>query len=178
VSDWRARAARIDAQITAGLTARLDRLPAHRARAVRMAVGIWTHTGDGLVWLAVGVLAWRFGSGFWARLGERIVLATALAWCLSTILKYLIRRPRPEGAAGGFFVEFDQHAFPSGHAARVGALLVAVGALLPWWGVIALLVWGVSVAISRVVLRLHHALDVVVGLLVGAGVGALLALLL
>jgi undecaprenyl-diphosphatase len=175
LSAWTARLAEADARATAALVGCFGTPLTERART---AVGLWTHTGDGLVWLALGVLAWRFGVGLWALLGERIVLAAALAWCLSTILKYAIRRPRPQGAPGGFFVQLDQHAFPSGHAARVGALLTAVGPLLPWWGALALLIWGISVAVSRVVLGLHHAADIVVGLLIGAAIGALLVLLL
>jgi undecaprenyl-diphosphatase len=172
VTTWWTRAADLDARTTTAIAG------CAQGRATRTAIGLWTHTGDGLVWLAIGVLAWRFGIGFWARLGERIVLATAFAWCLSTLLKYAIRRPRPEGAGGGFFNELDQHAFPSGHATRVGALIVAVGPLLLWWGALALLAWGMSIALSRVVLRLHHASDIVVGLLVGAATGAVLVLLL
>jgi len=178
VTGWRARAADLDARATLALSGWLDGAPPRRARVARLGMGLWTRTGDSLLWLAIGVLAWRFGTGFWARLGEHVVLATALAWCASTILKYLIRRPRPEGAGGRFFADFDPHAFPSGHAARAGALFVAVGVLLPWWGALLLLCWAVSVAISRVVLGLHHAADVGVGLVIGALVGALLLLLL
>ena len=178
MSTWRARAAEIDARATSALAGLLGSPSTGLGRIARTALGLWTHTGDGLVWLAIGVLTWRFGAGFWARLGERIVLATAFAWCLSTVLKYGVRRPRPEGAASGFFIELDQHAFPSGHATRAGALLVAAGSLLPWWGLSALLVWGVSVALSRVMLGLHHVGDVVVGLLAGCAIGALLLPLL
>jgi undecaprenyl-diphosphatase len=156
----------------------LDAVPVRWRRIVLAAVGIWTHTGDGLVWLAIGVTAWRFGSGRWAQIGERVVLAVALAWCLSTILKFLIRRPRPEGAGGRFFNELDQHAFPSGHATRAGAVLCALAPLLPWWAVLGLLLWGMSVGASRVVLGLHYVSDSVVGLLAGAATGVVLALLL
>jgi len=178
VSGWRTRAADLDARATMALSGRLACAPPRRARVTRVVMGLWTRTGDSLLWLAIGVLTWRFGTGFWARLGERVVLATALAWCASTLLKYLIRRPRPEGAGGHFYSEFDPHAFPSGHAARAGALFVAVGTLLPWWGALLLLLWTVSVAISRVVLGLHHAADVIVGLLIGALVGTLLVVIL
>jgi undecaprenyl-diphosphatase len=178
VSTWRAQVAAVDERTTRGLAGILDGLPARWRRIAWTAVGLWTHTGDGLAWLMIGVLAWRFGNELWAVVGERIVLATGLAWCVSTILKFMIRRPRPEGAGGHFFNALDSHAFPSGHAARIGALLVAAGPLLPWWAASAMLVWGQSVAVSRVVLGLHYVSDIVVGLLVGAITGLVLALLL
>ena len=178
MSVWRRQVAAADARTTRKLAGSFDGLPARWRRIAWTAVGLWTHTGDGLVWLAIGVLAWRFGNELWAVIGERIVLATGLAWCVSTILKFLVRRPRPEGAAGHFFNAMDSHAFPSGHATRIGALLVAAGPLLPWWGALALLIWGMSIAASRVLLSLHYVSDIVVGLLVGAITGAVLPLFL
>jgi undecaprenyl-diphosphatase len=178
VSAWRARVAAVDARSTRELAGILDGLPARWRRIAWACAGLWTHTGDGLVWLMIGVLAWRYGNALWAQLGERIVLATGLAWCWSTILKFLIRRPRPEGAGGHFFNALDSHAFPSGHATRIGALWVAAGLLLPWEGAVALLLWGVSVAVSRVILGLHYVSDIIVGLLAGAITGLVLVLLL
>ena len=178
MSALRGRLEAVDARATEALAGALHGLTARVQRIARAALGIWTHSGDSLVWLALGGAAWRFGSGLWAQLGERIVLATVVAAGLTTILKFLIRRPRPVGAGpGAYFNKLDAHAFPSGHAMRAGALISAVGSLLPWWGALGLLLWAVSVALSRVILGLHHAGDVVAGLLVGAAAGAGLALL-
>ncbi len=158
------------------LTARattLIRGPFSRALATGLA-----HSGDSLVWVALGVLLWRFGIDGWARAGERILLVTAVTWVVSTVLKYFIQRPRPPGEQGLFYLKIDQHSFPSGHSVRVGGLWMALAGLLPLWGMALLLLWGVCVGVSRVALGVHYASDVAAGWLIGAGVGlALLAVL-
>jgi undecaprenyl-diphosphatase len=151
------------------LTARattLIRGPFTRALATGLA-----HSGDSLVWLALSVLLWRFGTGDWARAGERLLLVTAITWVISTVLKYFIQRPRPAGEQGLFYLKIDQHSFPSGHAVRIGGLWVALAGLLPLWGMALLLLWGLSVGLYRVALGLHYASDVVAGWLIGAGAG-------
>lgn len=158
------------------LTARaatLLRGPLHRALATLLA-----HTGDSLVWLFAGVLMWRLGIGVWAVAGERVVLVTALTWIVSTVLKAFFRRPRPEGDQGLFYLDIDQHSLPSGHATRIGGLVVALGGLLPLWGTAGLIVWGLLVCASRVALGLHYAGDMIAGLVFGAGTGALLMIIL
>jgi len=153
--------------------ATLIRGPFARALATGLA-----HSGDSPVWLALGVVLWRFGVAGWARAGERILLVTAVTWALSTVLKYFIQRPRPPGEQGLFYLKIDQHSFPSGHAVRIGGLWLVLVGLLPLWGMALLLLWGLCVGLSRVTLGLHYASDVVGGWLIGAGVGlALLAFL-
>lgn len=154
------------------LTARaapLIRGPFARALATGLA-----HSGDSLVWVFLGILLWRFGIDKWAKAGERIILITALTWILSTALKYFIQRPRPEGEQKLFYLNIDQHSFPSGHAVRIGGLLVVLSGLLPFWGTAALLLWGLLVCVCRVALGLHYASDVAAGLLIGASVGGVL----
>lgn len=161
-----------DHALTARATA-LIRGPFTRALATALA-----HSGDSLVWLFLGAALWRFGTGGWAKAGERIILITALTWVVSTVLKYFIQRPRPAGKQGLFYLKIDQHSFPSGHAVRIGGLWVALASSLPLWGMATLLLWGLCVGLSRVALGLHYASDVAVGWLIGAGVGlALLAFL-
>jgi undecaprenyl-diphosphatase len=158
------------------LTARVVLLVRRRfARA--LALGL-THSGDSPVWLLLGVLLWRFGVRNWAVAGERILLVSALTWVISVVLKFSIRRPRPEGEPGLLYLKIDPHSFPSGHATRAGGLWVALVGLLPFWGKLLLLLWSLGVGVSRVALGVHYASDAIVGWLVGAGVGlALLAFL-
>ncbi|MGC9394083.1 MAG: phosphatase PAP2 family protein [Anaerolineae bacterium] len=144
----------------------LIRGPFIRALATALA-----HSGDSLVWVFLGVLLWRFGIGDWARAGERILLITAIMWVVSTVLKFFIQRPRPEGEQGLFYLKIDRHSFPSGHAVRTGGLCVVLAGLLPLWGMLILLLWGLCVGLSRVALGLHYASDVAAGWLIGAGVG-------
>jgi len=148
--------------------------PLLRGPVSRGIATVLAHSGDSLVWIFLGALLWRFGIDGWAKAGERIVLITALTWVISTVLKAFFRRPRPEGEQGLFYLNIDQHSFPSGHAVRMGGLLIGLTGLLPFWGAAGLIVWGLLVCVSRVALGLHYAGDVVVGVLIGAGVGATL----
>jgi undecaprenyl-diphosphatase len=88
-------------------------------------------------------------------------------------LKFMLRRPRPEGTWGQVYRRTDPHSFPSGHAARV-AMFATLGFLItpPWVGV-TFVVWGLLVVISRVALGVHYFADVVVGLGVGVVFGFL-----
>lgn len=158
-TSWQRWAAR-DAELSRR-AARLIRRPPLRWLATLIA-----HSGDSLVWLAVGLGLWRFG-GAAAPLGARILVTTLLTGAVSSLLKLLFRRRRPPGESRGFFLRYDRHGFPSGHAARVGGLMVVLGALLPSWGAALLTLWGAGVCVSRVALGLHFAGDIGAGLLVG-----------
>jgi undecaprenyl-diphosphatase len=158
------------------LTARATTLI--RSPFARMLATGLAHSGDSLVWVLLGVLLWRFGLATWAKAGERILLITALTWVVSTVLKVFIQRPRPPGEQGLFYLNIDQHSFPSGHAVRVGSLWVVLAGLLPFWGTAILLLWGLCVGLSRVALSLHYASDVAAGWFIGAGVGLVLLVVL
>jgi undecaprenyl-diphosphatase len=93
------------------------------------------------------------------------------------VLKFAIRRPRPEGEWGQIYRITDPHSFPSGHAARSAALVVMGIAIGPPWFAVAVVIWAPWVGISRVALGVHYLSDVVVGWLVGAGMGAIALLL-
>ena len=152
--------------------AALDAALSRRAlRLVRRQPWRWlatalAHTGDSLVWLAGGLGLWWYG-GALAAVGVRIILTVLLTGAVSSTLKLLIRRRRPSEEPRGFFLRYDRHGFPSGHATRVGGLMVALGVLLPPWGAALLAVWGVAVCASRVALGLHFAGDIGGGLLIG-----------
>ena len=144
----------------------------------RAVATVLAHSGDSIVWLFIGVLLWRFGIAMKAVAGERIVLITAITWIVSTVLKYVIKRPRPDGEQGLFYLDADQHSLPSGHATRIGGVIVVLAGLLPALGALGLVLWGLIVCISRVALGLHYVGDVLVGLLVGAGAGLVLLIFL
>ena len=141
---------------------------------VRWAATALAHSGDSILWFVAGALMWRFGFGLWARIGERIVIVTALTWLCTTLLKLFFQRPRPEGEQKLFYLDIDANSFPSGHAARVGGLVVALGPLLPLWGALTLVLWASCVCISRIALGLHYISDVIAGFLIGAVAGLLL----
>jgi undecaprenyl-diphosphatase len=87
------------------------------------------------------------------------------------LLKFTIRRKRPEGEWGGIYRNTDPHSFPSGHAART-ALFAVLGLILgPTWFGLVLLAWAPLVALARVAMGVHYLSDVLVGLAIGLVMG-------
>lgn len=96
-----------------------------------------------------------------------LILATA---ALVTLIKFGVRRRRPQPPGKFVSFQYDAYSFPSGHAARLATL--AIGAmffdsLLGW----ILLGLAVSVAAARVMVGIHYVSDIVIGL----GLGGLVA---
>ena len=92
-------------------------------------------------------------------------------WYLMAVLvlmvKFIVRRRRPEGEWGAIYRNTDPHSFPSGHAARAFMLAVVASALGPLWLAVMLWFWAPLVSLARVSMRVHYMLDVVAGLVVG-----------
>jgi membrane-associated phospholipid phosphatase len=128
------------------------------------------------------IVWWRWRS---AALTVLCVLGPAAAGVGETVLKEVIGRPRPGTApiagAHGF-------GFPSGHATGAAALAAVVVLLacasFPAGGtartvaILGAAGYAVAVAVSRVVLGVHFALDVLAGLVLGCGATLAAALVL
>ena len=161
------RIQKVDEEISARLVLKDEKSVAHKL------VALMGHSCDSWYWLIGLTLVWFFTRG--------AIRTTAILWAfglasLAVIvlgIKFLLRRPRPEGEWGSIYRVTDPHSFPSGHAAR--AMTIAFLALefqnpLLFLG---LIVWAVLVGYSRVALRLHYFSDVLVGWLIGALSGIL-----
>lgn len=123
----------------------------------------------------------RFSRGVLASISVRVgfvFMAIAVPGLFVAILKRLIGRARPFVAGEDAWTSLlfawrpDYASFPSGHATTAFAAAVAIGAL---WPRLRPLMWtyAVVIAVSRVVVTVHHPSDVIAGALVGA-IGALL----
>ena len=107
-----------------------------------------------------------------------IFCAVAVSNLVTEVLKYSIGRGRPfvGGEANAFhFSHFAgnpaYYSFPSGHATTAFALALAVSAIWPQTR-LAMAVYAIVIAATRLVLVAHHPSDVVAGALVGI-VGAM-----
>jgi undecaprenyl-diphosphatase len=97
-----------------------------------------------------------------------VAVAYGLGSLVSTVLKDVVERERPDGGA---LVDVPASAsFPSGHATTAFAAAVALSLLVPrwrWWA----LPLAATVAYSRVYLGVHYWSDIIAGALIGAAVG-------
>ena len=129
---------------------------------------ILTHLGGARVTLGAA-LAFMAAGGDARQVGLAALVANAASHLAVQVLKRLVARARPCDASGRplALVDLpDPYSFPSGHAAAATAVAVSVTIAHPWAGVV-LLPRAAVVSISRVTLRVHHAGDVVAGILLG-----------
>jgi undecaprenyl-diphosphatase len=152
-------------EIDADLSARLR--AAEEPGLLRNVAILFGHSGDSWFWLVGLLVLWVVGDAYWK--GRALVMMGAIL-ALATIvmiLKFTIRRKRPEGELGQIYRKTDPHSFPSGHAAR--ALMLGILALIlgpPWFGIV-LIVWGPLVGLARVAMGVHYVSDVAVGWVIG-----------
>jgi undecaprenyl-diphosphatase len=137
--------------------------------------------GDhGLLWMGLaGAQALRRRRGPWKRPLVRAVAGLAAeSVVVNGPVKWLFRRERPVqvGPRPLHLRQPRTSSFPSGHASAAffGAALLRDND--PWWP--AYYVVAVVVAASRVHVRIHHASDVVGGVVVGTVLGELTRALL
>ncbi|MCS7221064.1 MAG: phosphatase PAP2 family protein [Anaerolineae bacterium] len=124
------------------------------------------HLGDGWVWVLTLALTLALMPATARPLIWRWMISMAVAGGITTSIKLSWRRQRPMQRRGFYSQAYDQHSFPSGHATRMGTVMVYLPALFPGWGwlVLLLTLW---VGWSRVALGVHYLLDVIAGLAVG-----------
>jgi undecaprenyl-diphosphatase len=129
--------------------------------------------GDfGLLWVIFGLFRALRGGKLNERAAARAILATGVeSFLVNVILKSIFGRGRPvREIAHPLPIRTPlTSSFPSGHAtaAFCGAVLLSEeDAMAPIYVVSAILV-----SLSRIYVKIHHASDVAVGVLVGAGLG-------
>jgi membrane-associated phospholipid phosphatase len=136
----------------------------------RLAI-LFGHSGDSWFWL-VGLLLlfWR-GSQEWREVAAAMMVGILVTAGVVLLIKFTVRRQRPEGEWGQLYRRTDPHSFPSGHAARAVMLAVVGFALAPIWFGALLLIWAPLVGLARVATGLHFVSDVVVGWILGIVMG-------
>jgi undecaprenyl-diphosphatase len=138
---------------------------------LKKAAAFLAHSGDSWYWGLGLILLYFLGPQSWRP--QIILLLAGIIVTATTvmILKFLIKRPRPEGSWGAIYRNSDPHAFPSGHAARASMLTVITFLSGLWWLGLILLFWAVLVDLSRIGLGVHYLSDILGGTLIGLIMG-------
>jgi len=148
------------------------RIPDHK-RWLKTAAAIFAHSGDSWFWGVALIALYLLGPRAWQTQITLLFLGIFFTAVTVLLLKFSIKRPRPEGEWGQVYRSSDPHSFPSGHAARAFMLSVIM-LLTGFWGIgLIMVVWALLVVISRVSLGVHYFSDVVVGGMVGVLMGTL-----
>jgi len=140
---------------------------AEKPGALRAISVFFAHSGDSWFW-AIGLFAiWINGSSFWKQWSVIQFAGISLLVVLVLIIKFGVRRRRPEGEWGRIYRFTDPHSFPSGHAARAFLIATIATGLGPAWLAITLWIWAPLVSLARVAMGVHYLSDIVAGALLG-----------
>ena len=167
-----------------GLVQRLESLDQRWSMALRVddhRIGkaiatVAAHLGDGPLWVVLwiaGMIIFQPPTRWQVLLW---VVASIIAAVVTYAIKFTLKRPRPQEIDGFYSKGYDRHAFPSGHATRMGTLPLFGSWIFPEY---AILFWFISIICiwARVALGVHYLGDVIVGWLIGAVVSILLILI-
>jgi len=144
---------------------------AERPGLLRDQAILLAHSGDSWFWLLGLALVWWLGGDFWRERAQDLAVGILLTAILVMVVKFTVRRRRPEGEWGKIYRSTDPHSFPSGHAARAVMLAVMALGLGPAWFAVLLCAWAPLVVLARVAMGLHYLSDVVAGALFGLAMG-------
>ena len=147
-----------------------------------MALVVWSgHPGQlRRPGIDAGVYAHRAPAIGEPLLGLATLFALTTSHLAVQVLKRAVARPRPCDANGHLLALVDlpdPYSFPSGHAAAASAVGGTIALAHPLLAPI-LLPLAALIATSRLTLRVHHASDVVAGVLLGLAGAAGAALLI
>lgn len=142
-----------------------------RNRFTRSVAAIFAHSGDSWFWLVGLALIWFLGSDYWRSRALTMIVGVLITAAIVLLIKFTVRRGRPEGEWGGIYRKTDPHSFPSGHAARAALLATLAIGMGPLWFGLLLLVWAPLVILSRAAMGVHYISDVLAGAMLGVIVG-------
>lgn len=128
---------------------------------------IIAHSGDSWYCLLVLLLIWLIAKNEWRMIAAAMGGGTFLLAIIIILIKFTIKRKRPDGEWGEIYRNTDPHSFPSGHATRVFFLASMAWGIAPLWFAILLTIWAPLVSLSRIQTGLHYLSDVIAGVLLG-----------
>lgn len=131
------------------------------------------HSGDSWFWLIGLGLLWWLGADYWKQLALVMIIGIGVTALVVLVIKFTVRRRRPQGEWGRIYRSTDPHSFPSGHAARSTMLAVIALGMGPLWLGLSLLLWVPLVGLARIILGVHYPSDIVAGMALGIVMGVL-----
>lgn len=159
----------IDAAITDKFCSIVDAVAPRISRANLKYLEISCHGVPWIgFWLAFTIL-WSSPSLY--QIQVNFMIGLILDIVAVAVIKAITRRRRPMKNESDMFLTIgpDHYSFPSGHSSRAGfvASFFASHLALPAWFTFNLYLWSAAVCVSRVLLRRHHVLDVLAGIVLG-----------
>lgn len=145
-----------------------------RPGSLRTIAALLAHSGDSWFWLSGLGLLWLLGTEYWKERAVVLAIGVAVTAVLVMLIKFSVRRRRPEGEWGSIYRQTDPHSFPSGHAARAAMLAVMAVGLGPAWFGVVLLAWAPLVSLARTAMGLHYLSDIIAGMAFGILIGLIL----
>lgn len=151
---------------------------ARHNRVVQGFFSLLSRAGEfSLLWHAI---IWLRAIGSSDRAGEALVFSVLLgveSLIVNQGLKRLFRRSRPTTNGDARFNVRTPvtSSFPSGHASSAFFAATVLASLVPAEWAVLFFALAVGVALSRVMVRLHHLSDILGGAVVGVALGLLAA---
>ncbi len=101
------------------------------------------------------------------------ILAISLLFSIVVVddVKFMVQRPRPEGARGADIVSINSYSFPSGHAFTIFLAVSILGAYFGWKYYAIGYAMAIAVCLSRIYLGVHYPSDIAIGAIMGATMG-------
>lgn len=128
-----------------------------------------SHTGDGHLYVVIGLMAFYFGDEH----GKLFLLVGLLAFSIELpiywLTKNVFKRRRPQELSAlipSFITPSDRYSLPSGHTAAAFLMASVIGHFYPDSEVFAMC-WASLIALSRILLGVHFLTDVLLGACLG-----------
>ncbi|MDG3087080.1 phosphatase PAP2 family protein [Vibrio hannami] len=130
-----------------------------------------SHTGDGHLYVVIGLLAWWMEPVFGSLFLVTGLAAFAIELPIYWVTKNSFRRRRPEELSAklnSFITPSDRYSLPSGHTAAAFVMATLIGHFYPevYSGVV---IWATLIGAARILLGVHFLTDVVIGAALGIG---------